>query len=373
MKINVITTYSDKFVIGNNNDIPWHYEEIDKYNDAIIQGCSSNVAVMGYNTYVSKGAIKNVVNIVITTKDLLELGGGCLLENVKFVDSLGACMELCNKMMYENIFIIGGEQMYGYFFMSYYYKFLDKVYITRINKKYEGNKFFYGLEEKFYYIDVKKSDIYPEIEYRVLQYDCDLVNPEMVYLQKLQDLSISDSLIFDNELQQKIISSTYFKLKIDLSQYFPLFSVIKDVKNSILEKIFISFKDNIIDATDSMELNLIGIKPYNSTYTFSIDNNNNSLSCNVNHIKGSVLNDILCNIIFSSLLVIFIAKIKKLKPYIVNYKCSNSYFLESEKYKIEKIAWNTPDVLPILKVKDRCQCKLEDFIIDDLEFLGVKI
>jgi dihydrofolate reductase len=37
----------------------------------------------------------------------------------------------------EKIFIIDGESIYEYFFKSYYYKNLDKIYITRIHKKFE--------------------------------------------------------------------------------------------------------------------------------------------------------------------------------------------------------------------------------------------
>jgi len=376
MKINIITTYSDKFIIGKDDKKPWNYEEIDIHFNSIISNSidGKNALIMGYNTYLSNGPIKDHVNIVITTKEL----ENDLLQDVYFVDSIGSSMEMCNKFIYDkyitnDIYIIGGEQIYEYFFKSYYYIFLDKVYITRINKTFEGNKHFYGLEEKFYYSDIKKSTLHEEIEYRVLQYDCDFVNQEMTYLLKLQDLLVSENIILDDTINQKIVSSLGrggFNVKIDLTKYFPIFNIIKNVKDSIFEKIFVSFKK--FDIGTSTEINLVNVLPYDSLYSFNIDNE--SISCTVKHTKGSMLNEVLFNIMFSSLLVVLMAKIMKLKPQFVNYKCLNYYYLEIDNHKIERIAWNTPDALPILNVKDRVgQYKLEDFIMDDLEFLGVNI
>ena len=160
LSINVIVAYSDNFVIGNNNDIPWLYKEDLKYFQNITTLTNNkqtkNVVIMGYNTYMSLNSkkLKNRVNIVITTKKL---------ENdvdLYFVDSLGTAIEESKRMLLNNIiekiFIIGGESIYIYFFKSYYYKFLDKIYITRIQKSFEGNKLFYGHEEKSYYKFLEK-------------------------------------------------------------------------------------------------------------------------------------------------------------------------------------------------------------------------
>ena len=349
MKINIVVTYSDNYIIGYDNNIPWDNNEQNIFLDVI------NVAIFGYNTYISK--YYNIYNnsqikIIITSKKLQN----DIENNLYFVDSLGSSIDLCNKMLLKNIYIMGGEEIYTYFCKSYYYKFLDKVYITRIHKKYEGNKYFYGLEEKFYYIDVKQSIKYPEIEHRVLQYNSAFINPEMTYLNKLKDM-----------LRNNSNNSYNLKLDINLSKYFPLFSIIKNKKDEILSNIFISLKNISYNKT----INLIGIQPYDSIYNFDI--NDNYISCIVIHTKGNVLNEVLCNIVFSSLLVIFMAKILKLKPHNLKYTCTNNYFIDSDEYIIDKISWEVPDVLPILNIKDRNQTTLQDFIISDLNFLGLII
>jgi dihydrofolate reductase len=177
MKINIIVAYANNYVIGNNNDIPWHYKEDLQYFKTITcqkeDPSKKNIVIMGYNTHISlpNQFLKNRINIVITTKELENR------EDLYYVDSLGSAIEICNNLITddkaEKIFIIGGESIYSYYCKSYYYKYLDKVYITRISKDYEGNKHFYGLEDKFYYISVLQSILHPEIEYRVLQYQYD--------------------------------------------------------------------------------------------------------------------------------------------------------------------------------------------------------
>jgi len=381
MKIDVIVAYSDNFVIGNDNKIPWNYYEDLKYFYKITTNTEDmnkkNAVIMGHNTYKSLPVIKlkNRVNIVITSKSLKNN-----IDNPEqdlfFTDSMGASMELCQKLLINNniekIFIIGGEKIYTYFFTSYYYNFLDKVYITRIHKEYNGNKFFYGLEEKFYYIDVKKSINNVEIEYRTLQYDSSFINPEMKYLSQL------NKILKIGIKNNNTISLFEFILNINLYQYFPLFSIIKKNKDNILDKLLKYFKNeelkilvqNVINK-ESNYINLVDIKPFNSIYYFNFHDSN--LSCNVNHNKGNLLHDVLNNIIFSSLLVIFISKLLNLKPYILKYNCINNYIYESDESNIEKLLWNTPDVLPLLNITNNNQKNIDDFQLSDLEFMGLEI
>ena len=403
LSINVIVAYSDNFVIGNNNDIPWLYKEDLKYFQNITTSTTSttnnekkNVVIMGYNTYISLNSkkLKNRVNIVITSKTL---------ENdidLYFVYSLGTAIEESKRMLLNNIiekiFIIGGESIYTYFFKSYYYKFLDKIYITRIHKSFEGNKFFYGLEEKFYYKSVEKSLLYPEIEYRVLQYSNNYNNIEKKYLNSLKYMLRDDNIIYDSELGKEIVCSykNEFELEINLNECFPLFSFMKDKKDITLNML-ISLFDNIelkkninnimslepfaktnndINIDNSLlKINLLNIKPFNSIYNFDIENN--KLSCTVEHTKGNMITEVLYNIMFTSLMVIFICNSSTINliPHIIKYKCNNSYYLETDNDIIEKIAWNVPDVLPLLRLNEKKYKKVDDYCVDDLIFLGLNI
>ena len=245
MKINLIVTYSDNFVIAKDNTIPWDYKEDLTYFKNIINNQhrnKKNALIIGYTTYINLPIkkIKNNFNIVITNKKLVDNNE----EDLFFVDSIGMAIDKCKNLEYENliesIFIIGGEQIYSYFLKSYYYSYLDKVYITRINKKYDGNKFFYGLEDKFYYLSIKTSEKNNIIEYRVLQYDKEFKNPEKKYLNHLQKIYKYGTEANDSK------QLFNFNVKIDLIKYFPVYSFIKENQHNLFNGIFSLFKNELI-------------------------------------------------------------------------------------------------------------------------------
>jgi len=383
MKINLIVTYSDNFVIAKDNTIPWDYKEDLKYFKSIINKEGSNkknALIMGYTTYINLPIkkIKNNFNIVITNKKLVDNNE----EDLFFVDSIGMAIDKCKELEYNNllesIFIIGGGQVYSYFLKSYYYSYLDKVYITRINKNYNGNKFFYGLEDKFYYLSINTSEQNSEIEYRVLQYDKEFKNPERKYLNHLQ--KIYKYGIETNDSKQLF----NFNLKIDLSKYFPIYSFIKKNKYNLFNNIFLLFKNelinnkvnNIVDKIKKKDrynlyINLSDIHPLNSIYYF--DYNYENLDTIVIHNRGNMLIDVINNILFSSLLNSLISKLVNLKPNIVDYTCMETYYLIKDESNIDKILWDLPDVHPLLNIKNNGQKEICDFEYNDLIFTGLNI
>lgn len=298
------------------------------------------------------------------------------------------CTDLYNDGIIDNIFIAGGESIYTYYLTSYYYKLLNKVYITRIHKVICGNKTFYGLEDKFYYISIdKKEEEQTNIEYRILQYDKDFKNGETMYLNFIRKTLQS----YEKYGYTSHFSS--FEINIDLTKYFPVFSIFKPNINDIIKQIFASikkeanlkeindtlislsiYKDHYIDNDPSNQkqiLNLFDKMPFNSTYSFYI--NGNTLSCDVVHRVGNILNDVFMNIIFSALLVHLFCELIELKPNILNYKCLETQYEKTQINIMEKIAWNTPDVLSIVTIKNRKQKDIEDFCQNDIELLGLDI
>ena len=61
MKINLIVTYSDNYVIAKDNTIPQNYKEDLIYFKKIINNVDNkkNVFIMGYNTYINLPVKKN--------------------------------------------------------------------------------------------------------------------------------------------------------------------------------------------------------------------------------------------------------------------------------------------------------------------------
>lgn len=379
MKVNVIVTYSNNLVIGNDNTIPWNYTETIEYFDLITlfeQNMSDrkNIIICGYNTY-KLFSFNNRIKIVITSKKKEDYN--IYDDNLFFVDSIGSAMEyarnLIDKKIGNKIFISGGESIYKYFFTSFFYRYLDKVYITYINKDFDGNKFFYGLENKFTYVSIEKSNKSFEIEYRVLQYDKYLINAEDIYLDYLKEL-----IKLNSDQNEQCFD---LHIEIDLLKYFPVFTVVKTYINKIIsdQLLFINSIKNKIDiiinkiresienkVLFTVQLDLYDIEPLESIYTFNIENS--IISCIVDQKRGNILKGIIYNIIFSSLLTHLIAKITGIIPSLIDYNCQDAYIYKNQLIEIETIIWNQPDILPIIEIKNKDN--IEDFKLEDITFLG---
>jgi dihydrofolate reductase len=376
MKINVIVAYSNNYIIGNDNNLPWNYKEDMEYFKTITsytrKNDTKNAVIMGYNTWLSiKKKLKNRINIVITTKNIEKTG---LEDNdLFFVDSMGSAIDICkdvfNSKKIENIFIIGGEKIYTYFFRSYFYTYIDKIYITKINKDFEGNKYFSNIDNKFYYTQISTSYQNPELEYRVLQYNKNYIHPDNKYVYYLKK-------IFERNNEYGL------QLKYDIKSYFPLITIL-NIKNiqlkleifKILDNDNIKIKINeIIDKINNNDYNDLSIKLLNnnlfkSNYYFIIDND--KISCVINQEYVNIITDIPYSIILGGIIIYIISFITKKERNLLIYSCVNSYVLEENKKDYADIIWNNPKPLPLLEIIDTNQSSINDIKLDEINFLGI--
>jgi dihydrofolate reductase len=375
MKINIIVAYSNNYVIGNDNNLPWNYKEDMEYFKTITsytrKNDTKNAVIMGYNTWLSiKKKLKNRINIVITTKNIEKKEEE---NDLLFVDSMGSAIDICkdvfNSKKIENIFIIGGEKIYTYFFRSYFYTYIDKIYITKINKDFEGNKYFPNIDNKFYYTQISTSYQNPELEYRVLQYNKNYIHPDNKYVYYLKK-------IFERNNEYGL------QLKYDIKSYFPLITIlnIKHIQLKLeLYKILgndnIKIKINeIIDKINNNDYNDLSIKLLNnslfkSNYYFIIDNDN--ISCIINQEYANIITDIPYSIILGGIIIYIISFITKKEKNLLIYSCVNSFVLEENKKDYADIIWNNPKPLPLLEIIDTSQSNINDIKLDEINFLGV--
>jgi dihydrofolate reductase len=131
--ISIIVAIGKNGLIGKGNDLPWYYPEDLKY----FKKTTLNKPVfMGYNTYLSihnrlGKALPNRTNYVLTYEDTLP-GTGIVVKD----------LEQFTKNHEEEVFCIGGKMVYGMML-----PYADRLYITRINKEYEGDVFFPEYDE----------------------------------------------------------------------------------------------------------------------------------------------------------------------------------------------------------------------------------
>lgn len=128
--INLIAAFDPKGVIGQDNNLPWRIKEDLAFFRKIT---TNNIVIMGRKTYESIGKpLPNRLNIVVT-KNKVE---GKIYSFPNFEEAVGFCEKL---NLNKKIFVIGGQKLYKYVLDK---KLVDKMYISKISKNYNGNIYF---------------------------------------------------------------------------------------------------------------------------------------------------------------------------------------------------------------------------------------
>lgn len=159
-EVSLIAAISQNNVIGKDGELPWHISEDLKRFKKLTTG---HVVIMGRKTFESVGRpLPNRTNILVT-RDPDFVIGGCLIAH-----SLEEALDI-GREKEENgeIFIIGGGQIY-----SQSMQLADKLYLTIVEQKVEGDVFFPDYSEfkkvvfeqegqenglKYKFIDLEKS------------------------------------------------------------------------------------------------------------------------------------------------------------------------------------------------------------------------
>ena len=128
MKISLIVAMASNRVIGLNNKMPWHLSADLKKFKKITMG---SPILMGRKTYESIGKPLPGRTNIILSKNLDYRQDGCLVFN----DIKTALKNACEKA--DEVFIIGGSDLYEAIL-----PFADTIYLTIINKEFQGDAFF---------------------------------------------------------------------------------------------------------------------------------------------------------------------------------------------------------------------------------------
>lgn len=133
----IVSFTRDTQVIGDNNKLPWHIPSDLKFFKNITTGNGNNAVIMGYNTWISLPdkyrPLPNRMNVVITSKH------AHMIENAIIVrPNLTEALTICQHC--ENIFVIGGAQLYSEAIKNSHCR---KVYVTEIeNSDIKGDVYF---------------------------------------------------------------------------------------------------------------------------------------------------------------------------------------------------------------------------------------
>ena len=132
--LSIIVAKAKNNIIGKENKLIWHLPEDLKHFKELTTG---HTIIMGRKTFESLGRIlPNRKHVVFSQNPDFKVDD----ENVEIVHSMLQIQEYIENE--EENFVIGGAMIYN-LLMPY----VTKLYVTQINKDFEGDTFFPRIDE----------------------------------------------------------------------------------------------------------------------------------------------------------------------------------------------------------------------------------
>ncbi len=147
MKVSIIAAVAENGVIGKDNDLVWHLPDDFKF---FVSKTKGHPVIMGRKTFESLGKpLKNRPNLMVSSNPDYSPDGVSVFQSLK--DALEEAAELDK----EEVFIIGGANVYKQAF-----EFSTHMYITKVHSSYEGDTYFpdFGEEWELIEEDPRKAD-----------------------------------------------------------------------------------------------------------------------------------------------------------------------------------------------------------------------
>jgi dihydrofolate reductase len=132
--ISLIVAHDVNFVMGKDNKMPWHIREDLAYFKKMTMG---KAMVMGRKTFESIGkALPGRLTVIVTRNPDYEAEGARVVQD--FEEAINIASDYAEEVM-----VIGGGEIFNLAF-----PIADRLYVTLIEKEYNGDTFFpkYGEE-----------------------------------------------------------------------------------------------------------------------------------------------------------------------------------------------------------------------------------
>ena len=159
--LSIIVAKAKNNIIGKDNKLLWHLPADMKRFKQLTTG---HVVIMGRKTFESIGKVlPNRKSVVITQNNDFVVDD----ENVEIVHSMLEIKEYIDND--EENFVIGGAMIYNLLMPH-----VKKMYVTEINKDFEGDTFFPKINEEIWKVTNREQgvmDEYNNLEYEFVTYE----------------------------------------------------------------------------------------------------------------------------------------------------------------------------------------------------------
>jgi dihydrofolate reductase len=143
MKVSIIVAATVEWVIGKDDALPWHIPEDFKWFKKHTGG---RPVIMGRKTYESIGRLlPDRENVILTRRNDYRVRGAIIFH------SLEEAIHSYRNRDEPEVFIIGGASVYREAL-----PFADRIYLTVIEKAFEGDVFFPSFSKDDYHTVLKE-------------------------------------------------------------------------------------------------------------------------------------------------------------------------------------------------------------------------
>ncbi len=165
LNIKLICAVSQNNIIGKNNQLPWKIREEMQYfkQTTIGEKVNANAVVMGFRTFESLNfnPLEDRLNIVLTSKDHFKSNSD---KKTFFVDSIENGLLIARSQNVENLFVIGGKQIYDLFLKK---NLVQEIYYSKIKKDFDGDTVMVDVDWDTYRLkSVKETELVDYYVYR---------------------------------------------------------------------------------------------------------------------------------------------------------------------------------------------------------------
>ena len=168
MIVNIIVAYSKNNGIGKNNALLWNIKSDMAKFKKLTTGNNNNAIIMGKNTYISlnnENGLSNRDNLILSKSLVLDkLNGKNIVKSFTDISYLHDFIKLKN---YDELWVIGGEQIYKLFLDNYKKEEnnifnINSIYITYIDKEFESDSYFPNLKN---YVISESNNFYENLNF----------------------------------------------------------------------------------------------------------------------------------------------------------------------------------------------------------------
>lgn len=152
MHFKLIVATDSENGIGKQNALPWKCKEDMRNFSKKTKKNNNNAIIMGRNTWdsLNRKPLKDRDNYILSRSSLI-IPNEFQKNTFGFTD-VNAIVETCKNKTYDEVWVIGGEQIYNLFLNK---NLISEIYVTRISGTYQCDTFFSF--NKQYFILKEKS------------------------------------------------------------------------------------------------------------------------------------------------------------------------------------------------------------------------